>query len=203
MFPFLLKYSNNLTVRDEIRECSPRPKDRGSMCWFIGQWVAHFWNGQSTSWECLFNISWGRYIKSWETITMPWFDYIPGIERKSRAICESGCPVPCIAVHHVMPSELVTIGALLNHSSNASTGTDLSFKTPKYFAERLVDPWNATSQQSIHLIISLLTVVEVEGTGAAAGTAAGLYECHTSWARPSTFFIQSHSQPAFTKYDVL
>jgi hypothetical protein len=64
---------------------------------------------------------------------------IRGIERKSRDICARGRPVASIAVHQVIPSELVTTGALFSHSSSASTGVDLFFNVPKYFANKLLD----------------------------------------------------------------
>jgi hypothetical protein len=46
--------------------------------------------------------------------------------------------VASIAVHHVIASEFVTIGALDSHSSKASTGVDLSFNALKYFVDNLV-----------------------------------------------------------------
>ena len=45
---------------------------------------------------------------------------IPGIERKSIPIPESGCPLAAIAIHHCKPSVTVVMGGEFSHSSTGS-----------------------------------------------------------------------------------
>ena len=58
--------------------------------------------------------------------------YLPGIDKKSRAIAANGWPATCIPAQYVMGScDMLMIG-LLNQSSRASTDVDLSSRTSKY-----------------------------------------------------------------------